>query len=361
MPRTRIGIFTADFQPILGGIGAFVLDLYRRLLSDPEFEPFVFSPMQNDLENHERIPATRSRTLGPLHFSVKVAAALEGLVRKRSLDVLHFHGSSGGVQILRKPSRPLVLTMHNTYFYLYRQFRGPVFRTLRRVERHTLANADRIVPVSYGVRGELPLPDSPHLTVIQNGVDTSLFRPQPVAKERFFLYIGRLGRRKGLIELLEAFAAARLDGFELRLGGEGPLADELKALSQRLGIGDRVRLLGHVARADLPALYARAYAALLPSWAEGFPLTVAEAMASGAFVIGTRIPGIIEQIDPGKTGFLAEARDVPTLTRCLCEAAALPPERHAAMTAAATEAGRGRSTEVMVERYRNVYRELVRR
>lgn len=359
MSRARVGIFTPDFHPSLGGIGAFALELYRRLLPDPDFEPFVFSPMQNELANHERIPATSSRTLGPLHFSVNVAARLPSLVSRYSLDLLHFHGSSGGVQILRKPARPVVLTLHNTYFYLYRRFGGPVFRTLRRVERRSLANADRIVPVSYGVRGELPVPDSPRVRVVQNGVDTSLFRPQSVAKERFFLYVGRLGRRKGLIELVEAFARARPAGFELRFGGDGPLREELPALARRLGIADRVRLLGPVARADLPALYARAHALVLPSWSEGFGLTVTEAMASGTLAIGTRIPGILEQIEQGKTGFFAEAQDVPSLARCLEEAAGLGAERLSAMSAAAAEAGQGRSIDVMIARYRDLYRELI--
>jgi glycosyltransferase involved in cell wall biosynthesis len=84
-------------------------------------------------------------------------------------------------------------------------------------------------------------------------------------------------------------------------------------------------------------------------------------MASGTLAIGTRIPGILEQIEEGKTGFFAEPQDVPSLARCLEAAAALPAERFAAMSAAATEAGQGRSTDLMIARYRDVYRELLPR
>jgi glycosyltransferase involved in cell wall biosynthesis len=359
MPKTRVGIFTPDFYPSLGGIGVVALELYRGLLDDAEFEPLVFSPARNDLPKHEHLPAIHTRLLLPITYSVTANALLEHLIRARGLDVLHFMGSSGGAQLLRKPSKPALFTLHNTYHYLYRQHPGLVFRLMREAERRSLRKTTQIVPASYGVRDELPVPDGRNVQVIQNGIDTRLFYPRSVTREPFFLYLGRLGRRKGVFDLLEAFAQSSLPGFELRLAGDGPQEEILEAAA-RLGIAERVRLLGHVPRAAMPDLFASAHAVVLPSWSEGFPLTVAEAMASGAVFIGSRIPGIIEQVVDRETGFLCPAKDPAALAKCLIEVAHLSPERLSVVRDAAARAAQEHSNDRMIERYRAAYRALLR-
>jgi glycosyltransferase involved in cell wall biosynthesis len=358
MPKTRVGLFTTDFYPTLGGIGVVALELYRGLRGGAEFDPVVFSPADTDLPGHHWLPSVRTRLLLPLSFTLTVNALLERLIQRHSLDVLHFMGSSGGVQLLRTPSKPTLFTLHNTYHYLYRQHPSLVFRGMREAERCSLRNASRIVPASYGVQGELPGSDAPNVEVIQNGIDTHVFHRREVKRERFFLFLGRLTVRKGVLDLVEAFAQADCAGFELHIAGDGP-QEEILALAKRRGIERRVRLLGHVAGSSMPDLFARAHAVVLPSWSEGFPLTVAEAMACGALFIGTRIPGIMEQVQEGVTGFLCPPRDPAALAKCLKTAAVASPEALSVVREAAARAAREHSNERMVERYRAAYRSLL--
>jgi glycosyltransferase involved in cell wall biosynthesis len=358
MQKTRVGVFTTDFYPTLGGIGVVALELYKGLLEGSEFDPIVFSPAHTDLPGHHHLPAIRTRLLLPLSFSLTVNALLERLVQRYSLDLLHFMGSSGGVQLLRAPSKPSIFTLHNTYHYLYRQQPSAVFRAMREAERLSMRNATRIVPASHGVRDELPIVAGQQVEVIQNGIDTGLFHPMARERERFFLFLGRLTVRKGVLDLVEAFAAADCAGFELHIAGDGP-QQEILALAERLGVSARVRLLGHVPRSSMPALFSSAHAVILPSWSEGFPLTVAEAMACGALFIGTQIPGIIEQVEHGVTGFLCPPRDPSALAKCLTAAAAASPEELSVVRDAAARAAHEHSNERMVESYRAAYRSLL--
>ncbi len=359
MPKTRVGIFTTDFYPTLGGIGVVALELYRGLLEGDEFDPVVFSPADSDLPGHHHLPSIRTRALLPLSFTLIVNARLEYLVQRHALDILHFMGSSGGVQLFRKPSKPTLFTLHNTYHYLYRQHPGVVFHAMREAERCSLRKTSRIIPASFGVRDELPGADGPNVEVIQNGIDTRVFHPMNRKRERFFLFLGRLSVRKGVLDLVNAFALAKCEEFELHIAGDGP-QEEILALAQRLGVRSRVRLLGHVEQSAMPGLFSSAHAVVLPSWSEGFPLTVAEAMACGALFIGSRIPGIIEQVEEGVTGFLCPPQDPAALAKCLTTVANASHEQLSVVREAAARAAREHSNDRMIERYRAVYRSLVR-
>lgn len=101
------------------------------------------------------------------------------------------------------------------------------------------------------------------------------------------LSVGELSVRKNHSVLLEA--AAQLPQLQIVIAGSGPLGDELQAQAERLGIEDRVRLLGY--RKDVAQLCAMCDIFALPSWQEGLPVALMEAMASGKTVVCSRIRG----------------------------------------------------------------------
>ena len=137
---------------------------------------------------------------------------------------------------------------------------------------------------------------------------------------RFLLYFGRLSVEKGLIDLVEAAALARVP---LVLAGEGREEGSLRALASRLGVA--AHFTGHLAGSDLWAHVAAAEAIALPSiWYEIAPKSILEAQARGKVVITTKIGGNPELVEDGVTGFVVPPNDPAALGRAVSRAFALP-------------------------------------
>jgi len=123
------------------------------------------------------------------------------------------------------------------------------------------------------------------------------------------LAVGRLHAVKDHAFLLRACAELYQRGveFECSIAGAGPERRRLQSLIRKAGLEDRVTLLGHVARGQVPSLYERADVMMLTSRSEGLPLVLMEAMARGKIVLAPDITGIPELVVAGKTGFLYQA------------------------------------------------------
>jgi colanic acid/amylovoran biosynthesis glycosyltransferase len=175
-------------------------------------------------------------------------------------------------------------------------------------------DADFVVCVSDYGRGRLmALVDEsawPKLAVIHCGVDVAAFSPPeregPADGRLSVLSVGRLVAVKGQGVLIEAIATLVRDGANvtLTLVGDGPRRPALENLARRLGVADRVRFTGRVGQDDIGAHYAAADVFCLSSFAEGVPVVLMEAMASGIPVVATRINGIPELIEDGESGVL---------------------------------------------------------
>lgn len=139
--------------------------------------------------------------------------------------------------------------------------------------------------------------------------------------------------------------------------GQGPLADELEAERQRLGLGDRFRFLGF--RDDVADLLAAADICCFASRHEGLPVAMMEATALGLPVVGTRVGGLPDAVADGVNGRIVDPENPAALADALVEVAG-DPERRAAM-AAASKAGSSRfDARAAVARIEDVYRSVVR-
>jgi glycosyltransferase involved in cell wall biosynthesis len=189
-------------------------------------------------------------------------------------------------------------------------------RPLRRLERVTLRDAATVVILSEFSRGLLAGLDpeaARRALLAPGGVDTDVFTPSGREEARarlgidpatrLVLSVRRLVPRMGLETLLEATASLRdVDGLRVAIAGVGPLEGELRARRARLGLEDRVDLLGRIADEELRLWHRAADLFVLPTLAhEGFGLVTAEALASGTPVVGTRVgatPELLEPLDP---------------------------------------------------------------
>lgn len=174
------------------------------------------------------------------------------------------------------------------------------------------------------------------------------------------LCVGRLAEVKGFGYLLSAMPEllARQPETRLCIAGDGPLQDDLAAQIERLGLGERVRLLGR--RSDVERLLSAADVFCQPSLYEAFPLAVIEAMAMGLPVVSTRVGGIPELVLHEETGYLVPSRSPEALSEKLAALIA-EPERRQRMG----QAGRARALSQftlaqMTTSFENLYWEQYR-
>ncbi|MFN7693957.1 MAG: glycosyltransferase family 4 protein [Burkholderiales bacterium] len=132
------------------------------------------------------------------------------------------------------------------------------------------------------------------------------------------LFLGRISERKGSFTLLQAFAqvATRVPSARLVVGGDGEV-ERFKAECQRLGLSERVDVLGWMDGAQKQALLRDAWLLVLPSHREGLPMAILEALAQGRPVISCPVGGIPEAVVAGATGLLVPPGNVLALAEAL--------------------------------------------
>jgi glycosyltransferase involved in cell wall biosynthesis len=293
---------------------------------------------------------------------------LAGIVRAFAPDVVHAHGSKGGVMArlarLATPRVPVVLTPHGYAFAGYFSRRSERF-AYRSVETALARLASRVLCVCEAeARLAASVGPKRRIRVVHNGIEPPReVRPDPdlaALSDRGPVIVAITGLRSGkgdetLVRAFGALARAGLPG-TLVIVGDGPERAAVEAESDAAGIADRVILLGE--RLDVFPILAASDIFVSPSWAESFPYSVLEAMAFGLPIVATDVGGVPEAIEDGATGLLVSPRDAAALERALGK---LITDHDTARTlgAAANERMLARFTlSRMVERTLSVYTEV---
>ena len=249
-------------------------------------------------------------------------------------DVVHvqteFSIGSMGRRYCRKRKLPIVSTCHthyelyiSNYIHVLPPFIGPfVARTLMR----TIFNGDSVIIVPsrqikavlqrYGITQEM--------VWIPNGVDNSVFYPQPqaaaelraklalqypsLADSPILLFAGRIGHEKNVHLLLDAFISVhkKIPSASLVYIGNGPALEDLKKRINETGLDSFVHCPGYVPRQELPLYYSMATLFTFPSVSETQGLVTIEAMLCGTPVVGVNEMGTAEVMEGEKGGLLAE-------------------------------------------------------
>ncbi|TRW96182.1 glycosyltransferase family 4 protein [Paracoccus sp. M683] len=183
-----------------------------------------------------------------------------------------------------------------------------------------IGDAEFAVAISGFSRSQLMRQVDPQLwdriKVVHCGLEDAAFglAPAPLAGAPF-LCIGRLSPEKGHLILLEAFAALRREcpGIRLVLAGDGEMRPQIEARIASLDLGDAVRITGWISARQVRDQLEACATLVQPSFIEGLPVVIMEAMAAGRPVISTYVGGIAELVQPGQTGWLVPAGDVAAL------------------------------------------------
>ncbi len=252
------------------------------------------------------VPSARISKAGILLYSIfGPLRHYRRIVKCTALKTNQISGSWAAIIAKLCTRRPLLLRFG---YILSRRFslngqKAAAFLA-RLVEWVGLRLADAIVVTSDQAASEMrrrsAVPSKVYL--VPTYVDTELFTPgNGTEAHRRFIYVGRLTPQKNLANLVRA---AQLGGFEIDIFGEGPLKEELSALTA--GLGARVRLMGSIPNTELAATMKNYRYFVLPSLHEGLPKVLLEAMSAGLICVGTNIPGTNDLIEDSVTGYLSD-------------------------------------------------------
>jgi glycosyltransferase involved in cell wall biosynthesis len=196
----------------------------------------------------------------------------------------------------------------------------------RAIECRLLVRANQVAAVSQSVACELHSYRgwTGTVAVVGNGVDTERFAPTVghagCQRKRYVLAAGRLDVRKGFPDLIEAMAEVRRrhPDVQLYVAGAGPLAGQLRARGDALGLDGALHLLGHVDQQQLVDLYRGAVAFAHAAHYEGLPTVLLEAMACARPVVSTAVSGALDLIEDGRNGMLVPRRNPRAMADVLC-------------------------------------------
>jgi glycosyltransferase involved in cell wall biosynthesis len=209
---------------------------------------------------------------------------------------------------------PVILHLHGGDFAGFYDASSPPSRGAIRFflehAAHVATPSQRIVSWVRSVT------NAAHVTCLPNPVTI----PPLAEGERpnLILFLGALSPEKGIFDLLDALSQLRAAIPDVRLvcAGEGDRS-AVAAYAERLGIADAVKFTGWIGPSGKRALLESAAAFALPSYSEGLPVSLLEAMAAGVPVVASPVGSIPDVLVDGVSGFLAAPGDVATLTRVL--------------------------------------------
>jgi glycosyltransferase involved in cell wall biosynthesis len=263
-----------------------------------------------------RLGGTDPKAIAKRLFYLAEAVLTGDFLRREQLPHLHVHFATPAATVALFVKEvfgiPFSMTVHGPdEFYDVTAHHLP----------EKIAAASFICTIGSFCRSQLMKLSAPEhwskMEVSPLGVDPQLFRPRPVYKDEHFriLCLGRLVAAKGQAVLLDAVRLLVRQGRPVlaTFAGDGPDRERLETMAREYGVTEHVAFLGAVNPESVRDLYAATDAFVLPSFAEGIPVVLMEAMAMEVPCVTTVVNGIPELITSGESGLLVSPSDAAQL------------------------------------------------
>jgi glycosyltransferase involved in cell wall biosynthesis len=304
-----------------GGVGGLILPAILALLRNP----WRFAQA---LRLASRLARHSERSLAYHLVYVAEACLIARWLAESGARLLHAHFGTNSaevamlVRVLGGP--PYSFTVHGPDEFMRPMGLG------EKVHR-----ASFVVAISFFGRSQLYLrtsaEDWPKIQVVRCGIEVGFHDVErvPISHAPRLVCVGRLCEAKAQILLIEAVAILRDAGVEIELvlAGDGPLRSLIEARIAEHQVEAQVRITGWLASSEVRREILEARALVLPSYAEGLPVVLMEAMALRRPVLTTYVAGIPELVKDGKNGWLFPAGSVEDLARAMRECIESPVER----------------------------------
>lgn len=336
----------------------------------------VVTNLQQSLSAHHEVRVVNNRkTTAPdrslwqgIAAQLKLLGHFVGEIRRFRPDVVQIHTCSyntfwrNGLDVLlaRLLGRRVVLHIHGAMFHT---FLDGLSHPRARLARLVFRLSHRVIALGEQWHTVLaPWAGADKVAVVPNGVPVPEQAIDLASRPPHILCFANYERRKGQADLLQALAGLGREDVRLSLYGFESEAGErqrLETLADELGLAGQVSIPGPVTGADKDAAVAEASLFVLPSYDEGLPMAMLEAMAAGLPVIVTRVGAIPEAVVDDAEGLIYEAGDIATLRQHL-ERLLSDPERAAAIAGAGRqrvidEFSLARSTELLERVYQTLH------
>lgn len=281
----------------------------------------------------DEIDCTYVTTHRPGSHWTKLVAAVCGwaavAARLATLDspLVHVHLSSRAsfwrksvvCLLARLAGRPYLLHVHGSEFAGFYQECSP---RARRIVSRVLARADLVLALSETWRATLQeISPQARLEVLMNAVPLPSLDEirRREAGQPTLLFLGEVARHKGVLELARSFVPVsdRFPQLKLVYGGTGSALEEVRGLTAQLGLGPRVEFTGWLEGERKRAQFAGAAIFVLPSYVEGMPMALLEAMSWGLPAIATAVGGVPEMITHEVDGLLIPPGDTEALAAAI--------------------------------------------
>lgn len=178
-------------------------------------------------------------------------------------------------------------------------------------------------------------PDWEKIQIVHCGLDAMFLNHPiiPIPTEPRFVCVGRLSEQKGHLTLIQAAAQLAAEGrqFKLVLVGDGPLRGAIETVIRQCHLEQHIEITGWATNTEVQEQVLAAQVLIAPSFAEGLPVVIMEALALHRPVISTYIAGIPELVQPGKSGWLVPAGSVEDLAQAMRVALQTPHDQLAQM------------------------------
>ncbi|MAS36529.1 MAG: glycosyl transferase family 1 [Anaerolineaceae bacterium] len=330
----RVALFTDTFLPKVDGITT-VICLLLDHLAERGVETIIFSPDTGPIDHYNKTPVITARSI-PFPFYPDLRMALPGRRTFQDLhafqpDVIHFiHPSVFGLAayaiVRQRMTYPALVSYHIDYGRIAQHFYvGPfnarfIEPTINFLTRWIMNQADYNLAPSRLIQQRVrDIGVTAEVGLWKRGVDAEKFHPRFAdaamrdqlsgghPDDVLLLYVGRLSAEKRLGDLKAVLE--QVPGTRLALVGDGPE----RAALQRHFAGLPVTFAGYMQGEALSQAYASGDIFVFPSALESFGLVVVEAMAAGLPVVASRVGGVMDMIDEGRTGYTFEPGDVAGL------------------------------------------------
>lgn len=243
---------------------------------------------------------------------------------RRKVLLLHIHAAERGsffrksifVWMAKLFGVPVIMHMHAAEF---REFFENCPNWIKLYIGWTLDQCDRIITLSSSWRDFYGRLTHTRVDVIPNFTQARQLAPtNDKTTSVGVLYLGKFGARKGIYDLIQSVKAIydQFPELEIFCGGDGEV-DLVRNKVEDQGMSKRVHILGWVGPQERSELLNRCQIYILPSYAEGLPVAIIEAMEANLAIIATRVGGIPEMIQDGKNGLLITPGDIDGMTAAL--------------------------------------------